>query len=153
MFYLSLVLFPLGNVDDAARIGAEALTLALQTQHVPTIGLAHLYTCALAAIRQKPNEAASHAETAFNLARERALPLWLAYSTFYRGWTRSWVGDRDGETQMREGLALLGEMDIRQFSALFGTLLAEVEAKAGRIEATLSTLDAQLAHIEQTGER
>src|SRR4029450_13195009 len=58
-----------------------------------------------------------------------------------------------GEVGMRDGLALWNEMDYRLFAPLTGTLLAEREAEAGRVEAGLATLDAQLAAIEQTGQR
>ena len=54
---------------------------------------------------------------------------------------------------MREGLALWNEMHYRLFAPLTGTLLAEREAEAGRVEVGLATLDEQLAAIEQTGER
>jgi predicted ATPase len=54
---------------------------------------------------------------------------------------------------MREGLALWSEMHYRLFTPLTGTLLAEREAEAGRIEVGLAILDAQLAAVEQTGER
>ena len=54
---------------------------------------------------------------------------------------------------MREGLALWNEMHYRLFAPLTGTLLAECEAEAGRVEVGLAILDAQLAAVEQTGER
>src|SRR5262249_51272394 len=47
----------------------------------------------------------------------------------------------DGETAMREGLALWNEMHYRLFAPLTGTLLAECEAEAGRAEVGLATLD------------
>ena len=54
---------------------------------------------------------------------------------------------------MREGLALWHEMHYRLFAPLTGTLLAECEAEAGRVEVGLATLDAQLAAIEHAGQR
>src|SRR5262244_3190483 len=54
---------------------------------------------------------------------------------------------------MCEGLALSNEMYFRLFAPLMETLLAEREAEAGRVEIGLTTLDAQLAAIEQTGQR
>ena len=54
---------------------------------------------------------------------------------------------------MREGFRLAGEIGFRVFESRSGTLLAEVEAEAGRVEAGLATLDAQFAVIAQTGER
>jgi predicted ATPase len=44
-------------------------------------------------------------------------------------------------------------MDYRLFAPLTATLLAEREAEAGRVEVGLATLDAQLAAVEQTGQR
>jgi predicted ATPase len=77
----------------------------------------------------------------------------LADGSFYRGWARWCAGNGDGEAGMREALALWNEMDFRLFAPLNGTLLAEREAEAGRVESGLATLDAQLTAIEQTGER
>jgi predicted ATPase len=77
----------------------------------------------------------------------------LADGSFYHGWARWCAGDGDGEAAMREGLALWNEMHYRLFAPLTGTLLAECEAEAGRAEVGLATLDAQLAAIEQTGQR
>ena len=77
----------------------------------------------------------------------------LADGSFFHGWARWCAGDGDGKAGMREGLALWNEMDYRLFAPLTGTLLAEREAEAGRVEVGLATLDAQLAAIEQTGER
>jgi len=44
-------------------------------------------------------------------------------------------------------------MYFRLFAPLTGTLLAEREGEAGRVEIGLTTLDAQLAASEQTGQR
>jgi predicted ATPase len=77
----------------------------------------------------------------------------LADGSFYHGWARWCAGDGDGKPEMREGLALWNEMDYRLFAPLTGTLLAEREAEAGRVEVGLATLDAQLAAIERTGQR
>ena len=77
----------------------------------------------------------------------------LVEGSVYNGWARWCAGDEDGEAGMREGLALLNGMHYRLFTPLTETLLAEREAEAGRVEVGLAILDAQLAAIEQTGER
>jgi predicted ATPase len=94
-----------------------------------------------------------HAEALVDLAGEHGLPLWLATGTFLLGWARWWAGDRETEAGMREGLALLRDVDFRIWVPHFGTLLAELEAEAGRVETGLATLDAQLGTIKETGER
>ncbi len=151
--WLAVVMWPLGEVDQAARLLDSMLSLALQSGHLPTIAWAHAYTCRFAGIARKPALAKPHAKELLGAAHEHGLPMRLADGSFYHGWARWCVGDRDGEAGMREGLALWNEMDYRLFAPLTWTLLAEREAGAGRAEVGLTTLDAQLAAAEQTGQR
>jgi predicted ATPase len=151
--WLAVVMWPLGQVDQAAPLLDSALSLARQSGHLPTIAWAHAYTCRFAGICRKPGLARPHAEELLGAAQEHRLPMRLADGSFYHGWARWCVGDGDGEAEMREGLALWNEMDYRLFAPLTGTLLAEREAEAGRAEVGLATLDAQLAAVEQTGQR
>ncbi len=151
--WLAGVLWPLGEVDQAARRLDSALSLARQSGHLPSVAWAHAYTCRFAGICRKPELARPHAEELLVLAREHGLPMRLADGSFFHGWARWCAGDGDGKAGMREGLALWNEMDYRLFAPLTGTLLAEREAEAGRVEVGLATLDAQLAAIERTGQR
>src|SRR5262245_2192074 len=153
MSWLAVVLWPLGDIDQAAGLLDNALSRALQSGHFPTIAWAHAYKCRFAGIRRNPAEARIHAEALLALAREHGLPMRLVEGSFYHGWARWCAGDEDAEEGMREGLALLNEMNYRLFTPLTATLLAEREAETGRVDIGLSTLDAQLAAIEQTGER
>jgi predicted ATPase len=153
MGWLALVLWPLGEVDEAARLLDSALSLARQNGHVPTLAWVHAYACRFAAIGRRPGQARPHAEELLGLAREHGLPMRLADGSFYRGWARWCAGDGVGRAEMCDGLALSNEMNFRVFAPLTGTLLAEREAEAGRVEIGLTTLDAQLAAIEQTGQR
>jgi tetratricopeptide (TPR) repeat protein len=153
MGWLALVLWPLGEVDEAARLLDSALSLARQNGHVPTLAWVHAYACRFAGIGRRPGQARPHAEELLGLAREHGLPMRLADGSFYRGWARWCAGDGVGRAEMCDGLALSNEMNFRVFAPLTGTLLAEREAEAGRVEIGLTTLDAQLAAIEQTGQR
>jgi predicted ATPase len=151
--WLAVVLWPLGNVDEAARLLDDVLRLAQQTRHIPTIAWAHAYKCRFAGICRRPELARSHAEKLLSLARKYGLPMRLADGSFYRGWARWCAGDETGEAEMREALTLWNEMDFRLFAPMTGTLLAEREAEAGRVESALAILEGQLAGIQQTGER
>jgi predicted ATPase len=153
MGWLAVVIWSLGEVDQAARLMDSALSLARQSGHHPTVAWAHAYTCRFAGICRKPSQARPHAEELIGLAREHGLPMRVADGSFYGGWARWCAGDGGGEAGMREGLALWNEMHYRLFAPLTATLLAEREAEAGRVEVGLATLDTQLAAIEQTGER
>jgi predicted ATPase len=153
MGWLAVVLWPLGEVDRAARLLDSALNIARQIGHHPSVAWVHAYKCRFAAICRKPGQVGPHAEELLGLAREHRLPMRLADSSFYGGWARWCAGDGAGEGGMREGLALWNDMYYRLFAPLTGTLLAEREAEAGRVEDGLATLDAQLAAIEETGQR
>jgi class 3 adenylate cyclase/tetratricopeptide (TPR) repeat protein len=153
MGWLALLLWPLGEVDKAARLMDGALNLAQQRGHLPTIAWAHAFTCRFAGICRKPEQAKQHAEAVLGFARDRGLPMRRADGSFYQGWARWCAGDAAGEAGMREGLALFNEMHYRLFAPLAAMLLAERESEAGRVETGLATLDAQLAAIEQTGQR
>ena len=153
MLYLGTTLWPLGEVARACGAANDALALAVQSGHVPTITLAHATMCFFAAVRRKPDQAALHAQALLGLASKHGLPAMVAFGRFYLGWARSTRGDREGEAEMREGLASIREMDIRTAIPFYSSLVAEVEAKTGRIDTGLATIDAQLETIEQTGER
>jgi hypothetical protein len=113
MNYLAFVLWPLGHIDRAVRLAEKALELALQSRHVPTVALAHMYRGIFAAIRRKPGESAPHMEALLRLAREHELPLFLAWGTFLLSWTRASAVDGEGEVGMHRGLALAREIDSR----------------------------------------
>jgi class 3 adenylate cyclase len=153
MFFLGLVLWPLGEVDRAACVAEKAFSLATRCNTIPTLACGHTYTCAFAAIRGKSGRAIEHARALLALAREHELPAWLMHGKFLHGWARSCSGDPGGEAEMREGLALARKLEVRLWLSLYGTVVAEVEADAGRVDAGLETLDRQLAAVEQTGER
>jgi class 3 adenylate cyclase/predicted ATPase len=150
--WLAVVLWALGKVDQGARLLDHALSLARKSGHLPTIAWAHAYTCRFAGICRKPERARPHAQELLALAREHGLPMRLADGSFFQGWARWCAGDGDGESQVREGLGLWNEMDYRLFAPLTGTLLAEREAEAGRVEDGLATLDGQIVASEETGQ-
>src|SRR5256885_14250134 len=74
MGWLAVVLWPLGEVDQAARLLDSALSLARQSGHHPTVAWAHAYTCRFAGIRRKPGQARPHAEELLGVAHEHGLP-------------------------------------------------------------------------------
>jgi class 3 adenylate cyclase/predicted ATPase len=150
---LALVLWPLGETDQPARLLDRALALAVQSGHAPTISLVRYFMCLFAAIARRSAGLAQHAQALVDLSREHGLRYWLAAGTFWLGWSRCLSGEPAGEEGMRQGQALMRRFNYRVCGPIFGALLAEVEAAAGRPEAALATVDAQIAEIEQTGER
>jgi class 3 adenylate cyclase/predicted ATPase len=153
MARLAAVLWPMGEVRQAERIIQQALTLAHQIGHVPGIMVSHHVACVLATMRRDANDAKSHAVTILDLAREHSVPVRIADSTFFFGWSRWRAGNPNGEAEMREGVAVLSKLQYRLLEPLMQTLLAELEAQCGRTEIGLKLLDEQLAETHRSGER
>jgi tetratricopeptide (TPR) repeat protein len=152
--YLALVLWPLGLIDRAGSLHEEAVACALGTMHVPTIAYAHAHAATFEAMRRNHERSAPHVRALLDLARERGIPVWIAFGTFYEGWLKWRCGNREaGIAEMHEGLHLMRSQRQGVFMPQLMALLAETEAEAGQPHAALATLDVQLATIEQTGQR
>jgi class 3 adenylate cyclase len=149
----ALTLWPLGDVGRATHSVERALSLAMQSGHIPTIAVAHYYFCLFEAIRRNSDQAEPHAEAILELGRKHGLPRFLEFGKFFVGWSRWRAGNRDGEAGMREGQAMIRKLKFHLYEPLISTLLAEVEAEAGHLEEGLATLDAQLAENADTGQR
>jgi len=151
-FYLGITQYALGGIDRGVRLVEDSLRLALQGGHIPTVALARHYMIVFAAVRRDLDRATPHAQALLDLGLMHGLPSWLGFAKF----SLAWAGRRDNPqalAEMRAALSLQRDMDFRVEQPLFGTLLAEAEAAADHLNAGLSTVDEQLAAIEQTGER
>jgi class 3 adenylate cyclase/predicted ATPase len=154
MVYLAMVLWPLGLLECAGSLHEEAVQHALRTKHVPTISYAYAHAVIFEMIRRDRVRVAPHLESLLGVAREHAMPLFIAFGTFQDGWTQANSADREaGIEKMHEGIRLLRLQLLGTFMPLFMTLLAETELEAGRPGAGLAILDEQLATIERTGQR
>jgi class 3 adenylate cyclase/predicted ATPase/ABC-type transport system involved in cytochrome c biogenesis ATPase subunit len=150
---LAAVLWPMGEARQAESIIQQALTLAHQIGHVPSIMVSHHIACILASMRGDAADAESHSVTILDLAREHSVPLRIADSTFFFGWSRWHAGNPNGEAGMREGVMMLCRLRHCLLEPLTQTLLAELEAQCGRTEIGLKLLDEQLAKTHRSGQR
>ena len=148
MLNLAMVVWPLGDVDRAVSIVEEALVLALRTGHKPSVAVAHAYTCHLAALRRKPDEAAVHARALL----DDSPVLFQRAGKTYSGWVRYWAGDPEGVAETRSGIAMQLEAHGHLFRPTFLTMLAEMEGRSGRPDAGLRTLDSAFGSMHQTGQ-
>jgi class 3 adenylate cyclase/predicted ATPase len=153
MARLAAVLWPMGEVRQAKSIMQQALSLAQQIGHIPSIMVSHHIACILAGMRGDAADARSHSVTILELAREHSVPLRIADSTFFFGWSRWRAGNPNGEAGMREGVAMLSKLQHRLLEPLTQTLLAELEAQCGRTEIGLKLLDEQLSETHRSGQR
>lgn len=153
MAYLALTLWSLGMGESARRMIEELITHALGTRHVPTIVYAHQSAAIFEMLRRDYRPSANHLQVYLDLTREHGMRRPLAISTFYEGWMR-WVAGahENGIEHMREGLEQIRKQGTWVFAPLYGVLLAETEAVAGRNKVALAIVDAELATITQTGQ-
>jgi predicted ATPase len=151
-FYLGMTHYALGRVDRGGDLIEGSLRLALQGGHIPTVALTRHYLVVFAAVRRDLDSAAPHARALLDLGVIHGLPSWHGFAKF----ALAWVGRRENPEalkEMRAALAMQRDMDFRVEQPLFGTLLAAAEAAAGELDAALSSVNAQLAAMEETGER
>jgi class 3 adenylate cyclase/tetratricopeptide (TPR) repeat protein len=153
MLYLAVVRLPTGDLGRGASHLANALRLVNEIGHVPTLAIAHANACLFWSLARRPERVLEHAQVIEPLGQKHDIPVVVAFSKFYLAWSRGHAGEKDMAAAMREGLALAGEMDIRIVMPFYWTLVAEIEARDGRIETALRLIDEQIAAIETTGER
>jgi predicted ATPase len=154
MVVLALALWPLGETDNARRIGEEMLTRAVASGHMLTRVFGHCQYALLHVARRDPATTAPLAEAVVKLAREHGMPLYSAYGEFLQPWARWHLGDREGGlAAMHRGITALHDMGNVFHTTLFETALAEAEAEAGEIEAALASIDHAVALTERTGQR
>ena len=154
MVFMALALWPLGETDEARRIGEEMLARAVASGHMLTTVFGHFQYALLHVARRDAATTAPLAEAVVKLAREHGMQLYSAYGEFLQPWARWHLGDREGGlAAMRRGIAACHDMGNLVYTTLFETALAEAEAEAGEIEAALATIDHAVALTERTGQR
>jgi class 3 adenylate cyclase/predicted ATPase len=154
MFYLALVLWPMGDTGRAISLVRDAKARTATLTHIG----ARAYGMCLAAIFElvcgNLSRAAPHAAELAGLAREHDLLMWRAYGIFLEGAAKAegrtlGTGLRD----MRRGAELLREQKVRTLDGLAEITLAEAEARAGDVDLAAGILDEALATCDRTGHR
>jgi DNA-binding SARP family transcriptional activator/predicted ATPase len=153
LLHLSWALWFLGYPDQARDRVEEALTLAGELVHLPTLALAQGLGCVLHVYRNDVQSTEALVDACIDLSIEQGFPYWLNMGTTFRGWALA----RQGRTE--EGCALLRQADVEAQAMGIGvghphrlTLLAEAYGNAGRAEEGLPLLAEALDASRRTGE-
>ncbi|MCK5315480.1 MAG: tetratricopeptide repeat protein, partial [Anaerolineales bacterium] len=152
--YAACCLWCLGYPDQALSRSQQALALARELGHPFSLGDVLSYAgCLFNAMRRDAGALKEVADELVRLSHEK-VPTWMGAGTRYRGEALAMLGqDQEGITQMRQGLAAGQSMGIRlNFSETLGAL-AMGQAKTGKPERGLITLDEALSLVEETDER
>ena len=148
---LAIVVWPLGDFDAARTISQEAIALAQQLDHVPSLAFANGLVAVLDATRSDSAATLLRADVAYDLACEHGMQLYRAFGTFFRGWALSHTSDQEvGLAEMRRGADLL-KMQGRGVWWLVATLMAEAEVELGSVDEALATIDGVLNEARRAG--
>jgi class 3 adenylate cyclase/tetratricopeptide (TPR) repeat protein/ABC-type transport system involved in cytochrome c biogenesis ATPase subunit len=150
MLFLSLALWPLGEVDRACRLAKDAIALAIRGGHVPTLTHAHFNACLLEGMRGDIGRSLPHAVALVDLCQERNVQSWMPGAVLMDGWVRWHLGEREtGKARMREALAMFRDRGIGVYVPFVAPALAKADAQTDGPEKGLATIDQFIAESER----
>jgi tetratricopeptide (TPR) repeat protein len=149
MRFLALVLWPLGSIDRSRQLAREAVRVPGEKRALVQVNaLVHK-----AVFDGLCGGMLEETDRVLALAREHAMPLYVAAGTHLSGLARWRAGDRiNGLAEMRRGWALLHENDCYLCEPFWGMQVAVANAEVGQIETALDTLMELIAWVEQSGQ-
>jgi len=147
----AIILWVLGQIDEALRLADHALADARSAAHAPTMGFALAMAAMLGLLRRNPEAVATYSQALADIVSRYDLPGFAGGAVFYQGWAKSSDGAEASRlAEMQRGLAIGRERGFASHLPIFEAALAEAEASAGEIDAGLRRLDDALAQLEAT---
>jgi predicted ATPase/class 3 adenylate cyclase len=153
--YLCWALWHLGEVDQAARVAADAMTRAEAVSHPHTLAYTVCHARGLMDVfRGRAEDTRSYARSVAALCREHGFPFWEAGARILEGWAITCSGDvATGIEVLRDGLAAWRKTGARLWLPMFHALEAVGLAQARRVDTALQAIEQALAIADETGER
>ena len=152
MRFLALVLWPLGSIDRARGLAAEAVRATGEKRALSQANaLVHraVFDGLCGGMLQETDTI-----LALALAREHTMPLYVAAGSFLTGLAKWRAGDRkDGLAEMRQGWTSLRENDCYLCEPFWGMQVAVANAEAGQVESGLEILQELIAWTGRSGQR
>jgi predicted ATPase len=149
-------LWYLGYPDQGLVRSQEAVSLAQQSAHSFSLGLALCSAAMFHQFRREVRCTQERAEAAISLATEQGFPVLRARGTVLRGWALAQQGEAQaGIEQITQGLSVFQATRGEATRPGFLSLIAEAYGMMGQPEAGLTVLTEALtlALAETTGER
>ena len=152
--YAAWALWLLGYPDQARRRSAEALTLAQELSHSPSLAVALVWATYLHQSCRDVLMVQERAEALMGLAAEQGFQLWLAVGTTRRDWALVQQGRPSAEelAQLHQGLAACWATGAELEQTYWLALLAEAHGTVGQAEEGLGLLREALVVVEKSGE-
>ena len=148
--WLARVLWALGYADQAQQRSQEALLLARQGEHLPSLAYAECFVAHVCQCRRDVAATQAHADALMALAAAQSWPLRAEQGRILRGWALAMQGEAAaGVALLRQGLASpdVGPTLLRPH---WLALLAEAYGRAGQPQAGLQVLAEAVTLMETT---
>jgi predicted ATPase len=147
-------LWYLGYPDQALVRVQEALSLAQELSHYPSLEQALSSAAIVHQLRLEGASARERAQAALRISQEQGFEFRVALDTIVLGWALAEEGQaQEGITQMIRGLAAWRSTGAGVWQHYWLALLAEAYGNMGQVEAGLRTLANALAAVHTIGER
>jgi TOMM system kinase/cyclase fusion protein len=147
-------LWYLGYPDQGLARSHEAVTLARQSAHPLSLGVALSFAAMFSQFRREMRAAQERAEAALSLAKEQGFPFWMAFGAILRGWALAHQGQaKEGITQITQGVMTYRATGAELLRPYYLALLAEAHSARGEPEAGLAVLTEALTLVDTRGER
>jgi predicted ATPase len=137
---LARLLWTLGYADQAWQRGQEALTLARQGEHIPTLTYAEYFVAVICQCRRDVAATQAHADALLAMAAVYRLTLRAEQGRLLQGWALVMQGEAaTGVAHLRQALASpdVGPESLRSY---WLAALAEAYGRAGQPQAGLQVL-------------
>lgn len=152
--YMGWNLWVFGYAEQSAVYSAEAVDLAKNLGHAPTIAHCLVLATGLCVLRRDPAAAGEQAECVISYARAQGFAYWEACGLVYQGWALSQTGCADeGLARIQDGLARFGAMGASLSIPWALVLLAECFTAAGQLDRGLQSSVEALDAIERADTR
>ena len=143
-----------GYPESARRHADQAVSLAHEVGHLPSIIFALGHRANVHQIAREVTPALEAAEAAITIAEKEGVPLFGSWARIAKGWALAHLGQAEqGIAQIREGLAMASATGAETWHTYNLAQLAEACGKAGRIDEGLDVIAEALDVVQEKGER
>jgi predicted ATPase len=150
--FLAVILWLRGYLDQAIRIGQQAIALAEKLQHPFSLAHALCMNCE-AHLQDRRTSSGDLAEALIRLASEHGFASYLAVGSVFRGAALAEKARRNDIASMREGLTAWSATGAVALCPWLLGLLAEACKQIGLVEEGLEALTDAFTIIANTAER
>jgi adenylate cyclase len=154
LVWLTRTLWVLGYPDQARQRGQEALALARQTEHAPSIAYAEYMLAMLSQCLRETTATHARADALMAFASAQGLMHRVGQGRILLGWALAMGGDAaTGVQHIQQGMAAHQDLGIKMGQSYYLNLLAEAFAQAAQPEEGLQVLAEALTLVATTEER